>query len=110
MNSVTRRVGGTQYLWTCQHIGVNQYGTNDTPAADRTAIEWFKIQLQSNPFSANIVDSGRIFDSAPTSQRFFYYPSLAVNNNGDLVIGFSRSSVNHYISVFYPLKRNNCWA
>jgi hypothetical protein len=96
MMATLRTLNGAQFLWTCHHIWVNQYGTNGTP--DRSAVEWFKIQLTP---SANIAESGRIFDNAGSNPKFYYYPSLAVNRNGDMVIGFSGSSVNDYVSAFY---------
>lgn len=99
MAATMKTLNGTQYLWTCRHIGVNQYGTNGTPAADRAAVEWFKIQTA--PTVTN-TDTGRIYDASASNPKFYYCPSLAVNRNGDLVIGFSGSSVNDFASAF-------CW-
>jgi hypothetical protein len=33
--------------------------------------------------------------------KSYYTPSLAVNTNGDMVIGFSGSSLNSYVSSYY---------
>jgi hypothetical protein len=95
--AMVRKLGGTQYLWTSHTIGVNNAGNNDGPPADRMASEWF--QIQTTP-TFQIVGTGRIFDSG-SSPRSYYLPSLAVNWNGDMVIGFSVSSANDFIGAFY---------
>lgn len=63
MMAVLRKIGTTPYLWTCRHIGVNSAGNNDNPPsgtgpADRSGIEWFKIQTTP---SVSVVATGRIF-------------------------------------------------
>ena len=102
--AIVRKIGATQYLWTCRQIGVNSAGNNDDGQADRSAVEWFKIQTTP---SLSIVDTNRIYDNAATNPRFYYIPSLVVNKNGDIVVGFSGSSVNDYISSFYSGKLNS---
>jgi len=107
MTAVARKVSGTQYLWTCHQIGVNNAGNNDSPQtnpADRSAIGWYKIQTAP---SVMISDSGRIFDGTVSSPKFYYMPSLTVNKNGDMVIGFSGSSAAQYISAYYAGRLNN---
>ncbi len=109
MNTVVRKIDNIQYLWTCHQIGVNSAGNNDNPPAgtgpaDRSAVEWFKIQTTP---SVNIASSGRIYDTAGTSPKFYYMPSLTVNRNGDMAIGFSGSSANEYISAYYSGRLNN---
>jgi len=98
MSATMRTFDNNQYIWMCRHIWVNQYGTNGTPPADRVAVEWFKIQ--AGP-SISITDSGRIFDSAASNPKFYYYPSVAVNDNGDTLLGFSGSSAIDYIGAYY---------
>ena len=103
MMATARSIGGTQFLWTCRQIGVNSSGDNDIAthgAADRSAVEWFKIQFTP---TVNIADSGRIFDNS-ANPKFYYIPSLAVNKNGDMVVGFSGSSANSYINAYYTGK------
>jgi hypothetical protein len=98
MMATLRSLNNTQYLWTCHHIWVDEYGTNGAPSADRAAVAWYQIRLSP---SVSITNAGRVFDNASTNPRFYYYPSLAVNRNGDMVIGFSGSSVNDYVSGYY---------
>ena len=87
--SVGRKINGTQYLWASRVIGVTSTGSGTN--ADRLAVEWFKIRTTP---SVSIADTGRIFDNGATSPKFYYFPSLAVNTNGDMLIGFSGSSTN----------------
>src|SRR5439155_1252318 len=44
MMAMARKIGGTQFLWNCHQIGVNSAGNNDDGQADRSAIQWFRIQ------------------------------------------------------------------
>ena len=99
MMATSRKLNGVQFLWTCRHIGVNHLGNNDSPnLADRTAIEWFKIQTGS---SLSLAESGRIYDTAATNPKFYFLPSLAVNQNGDMLLGFSGSSMTNYVGNYY---------
>jgi hypothetical protein len=68
------------------------------------AIEWFKIQTTP---TVTIADTGRLFDNAATDPMNYYYPSLAVNKNGDMVIGFSGSSAIERMGAYYWGKLNN---
>ncbi len=47
--------------------------------------QWYKIRASDNV----LLQSGQISDQA--NLRGFYFPSIAANENGDVVIGFSRS-------------------
>ena len=99
MMAVTRKLDGVQYLWTSRQIGVNYLGNNDSPnSADRLGIEWFKIQVTS---SISNTASGRIHDAATTNANFYYTPSLVVNTKGDMLLGFSGSSMTNYVGTYY---------
>src|SRR5207244_1228857 len=88
VNAVVRSVAGVRYLWTCHQIVVNRAGNNDPPA-DRAGIAWYKISTEN----LTITDSGRIYDTNTTATPMFYFtPSIAVNVNGDMAVGFSGSS------------------
>ena len=67
-------------------------------------VEWVEIRVTPR---RSIADSGRIFDDAATNPKHYYYPSLAVNKNGDIVIGFSGSSSNTLIGAYFWGKLNN---
>ena len=48
-----------------------------------------------------LADIGRIYDQVPSNPFWYYFPSLAVNAADDMALGFSGSSVNHYIGAYY---------
>ena len=101
------------FLWTCQTIGLNgtngvysgdKFGTN----VDRSAIQWFRMQLGTNGATLTLRNNGRIFDSVhQTNAWWYHYPSVGVNCPGDMVAGFSGSSVTNYIGAFYTWRLSN---
>ena len=105
MMASVRKLNGVQYLWTCHAIGVNKDGVDASPpnAADRSGIAWYKIRMDN---SIEIVNSERIYDRAPSSPKHYYYPSLAVNSLGEMLLGFSGSSDNDYIGAYYVWRHN----
>jgi PEP-CTERM motif-containing protein len=69
-------------LWAVQAVNIS----------GRSAVQWYRI----NPSTYAILESGIISDSSLA----FYYPSIAANNAGDVVIGFSASSSTVYASSY----------
>ncbi|TWT86942.1 hypothetical protein Mal64_37720 [Pseudobythopirellula maris] len=63
----------------------------------RNAIQWMEFSDDAGQFT--VKQSGVIADA----ELDFYYPSLAVNDNGDVVVGFSGSSslspISSYVAV-----------
>lgn len=69
---------GRQYIYYTQTIELT------SPSA-HTAVQWTKITTSTTPAFA---DGGRIED--PTATLWYAYPHIAVNSNGDFLIGFSQ--------------------
>jgi hypothetical protein len=69
------------------------------PAITTTAVRWYEI----NPATLTRLQEGTISDP----NRFYYYPSLAVNSTGAIAIGFSGSSSNppEYAGAYYTARR-----
>jgi len=93
-------------LWVCQHVGLDgtdgNYGGSETGSTvDRSAVQWLKLQLNSTGDPLTHLAHGRIYDTAAGSPYYYYMPSLMVNTNGDMVIGFSGSKSTEYIGAFY---------
>jgi MYXO-CTERM domain-containing protein len=65
----------------------------------RSSIQWFSL---SGTGSVN--QSGRIDDS--TGTKFFAYPSLAVNQYNDVLVGYSSFSASQYASADYAVHVN----
>jgi len=98
-NAVVRTVNGVTRLWCTQNIEL-QDGVNR-----RYAAQWW--ELDANPYSATVFQQGRVQDPTATQTNggFHYgYPSLAVNKDGDMLIGFSRFSSTTYASAAYALR------
>ena len=82
-------------LWTCRTVGVNSVG--GSRAADRSAAEWLELDLASG--TAQLRQSGRVFDNAATAPRFYLTPSLAVNGPGHAVLTFSTTRATEFRSA-----------
>src|SRR5262249_53572767 len=69
-------------IWAVQSVLVN----------GRDAIAWYRISVTTG----SLVENGTIADSSLN----FYYPAIAVNETGDVVIGFSGSSTTTFLSAY----------
>lgn len=83
-------------LWTCRNAGLNASGGSG--GADRTGCEWLELTL--NNATASLAQSGRIFDTAASNPRFYYYPSLVVSGQGHMAIAFSGSSAGEFVGIY----------
>jgi subtilisin-like proprotein convertase family protein len=88
MQAVVYRGGS---LWCAQTI----FLTSETRS--RSAVQWW----QFSP-TGTIQQRGRIDDE--TGQTFYAYPSIAVNKNKDVLVGFSRFSWQQYASANYAFR------
>src|SRR6266699_1439249 len=84
---------GNASLWCVHHIFL--------PAANptRTAVQWWQLATDG---TGAVQQRGRIDDS--TGPTFYMYPSIAVNANNDVLIGYSRSSASQYASANYSFR------
>lgn len=79
-------------IW-CTHSGA-------LPASspNRISIVWWEI----NPVTGTTVQSGYIDDSS--GQMFYFFPSLAVNKDNHVMVGFSGSSATTYCGAYYTYR------
>jgi uncharacterized repeat protein (TIGR01451 family) len=93
ISSVVYRNG---FLWATHTVFL--------PASNPThsAVQW----LQVKPGSSTPQQQGRIEDltATDTSGMFFGYPSIAVNKNNDILIGYSSFSATQYASADYAFR------
>lgn len=99
LDVLVRTVGGVTSIWCSQTILL--------PDASPThaAAQWW--QLDANPTGTTIVQQGRIEDPTATLTNggyHFAYPSIVVNMNGDMLIGYSRFSSAAYASAAYSFR------
>ncbi len=69
-------------------------------AAKRSLVQWYTITLDTPPTVAEV---GRI--DGLEQEMFFGYPSLAVNRNGDMILGMSAFSKTIFASAAFALRR-----
>jgi hypothetical protein len=100
------------FLWTCQTVGLS--GTNGAYTGDasgtnvdRSAIQWLAFAISSENTTLALAAHGRVYDSAVSNAWWYYFPSLAVNCPGDMVMGLSGSSATNYIGAFYSWRLAN---
>jgi hypothetical protein len=84
------RIPGSVILRNGYYYGVQNVAT--APTSGKAAIRWFEIDAAAK----TLRQEGLIADS----QLDLYYPSIAVNQLGDLVIGCSGSSDQQYASAY----------
>jgi hypothetical protein len=97
-------------LWTCQHIGLDGTdGVYDGDASgssvDRSAVQWLRLHIAAGGASLSLGLPHRIRDDSSSNPYWYYFPSLTVNQNGDMVIGFSGSKATEYIGAFFSGRR-----
>jgi len=76
-------------LWTVHTVS--------GPATTKTEVAWYQI----DPSAGTVLSQGRISD--PT--RWYYYPSIGINANGDVAIGMSGSSATEFVGGYYTARR-----
>src|SRR4051812_30033111 len=84
--------GDTRFSGSVVQMGNFLYMVESTPVSGRAAVRW----TIANATNFTIVQQGTISD--PTLA--FYYPSIAVNPTGDVVVGFSGSSSSTFASTY----------
>lgn len=72
-------------VWTTHHLAVN----------GKVEVAWYRI----NPGTGTVESQGRVNDP----NRWYYYPSIAVNKDNVAAIGFSGSSTTEYAGGYYTL-------
>ncbi len=96
------------YMWICQCVGLNgtsgSYtydGNANGTNVDRSGAQWLKLHINATGDPLNCTGIGRVYDDCSTDPFWYYFPSLMVNTNGDMVMGFSGSSSYAYIGAYY---------
>jgi hypothetical protein len=90
IHSVIYRNGS---LWFTHGVFLPASGT-----VKNCAVDWWQV----NPSTLSIIQFNRIADA--NALIWYYYPSLDVNANGDMLIGYSNSSLTTYAGASYSLR------
>lgn len=82
-------------IWCAHHIGIS---------AINVAVQWWQLNGSPGSNFGNIMQRGRIGDGLPNNYR--YFPSIAVNEFEDLIIGYTVSSNVSRVSSAYSFRSN----
>ncbi|MDT7808932.1 MAG: hypothetical protein QOJ70_2745 [Acidobacteriota bacterium] len=94
-NNVVYRNGS---IWYAQTIGLPASGLT------HTAAQWTKLDT-----AGTFLDGGIVEDPTATAingGKWYAYPSVAVNKNNDMVMGFSQFASNQFASAGYAVRLN----
>ena len=79
-------------LWACQTVFLPASSPN------RASSQWWQI----NPSAQSVPQFGRVDDN--TGATFYAFPSINVNNNGDVLMGYSVFSASIFASAGYSYR------
>jgi len=86
-------------LWTAHTIFVPQTNSSGFITNAPSAVQWWQL----NPTGA-VMQVSRLAD--PSGFTWYAYPSIAVNKNSDVLIGYSRFAPNQYASANLSYRSN----
>lgn len=84
------------YVYYSQTVGLPSGGYT------HTAVQWTKVEASTG----NYADGGRVEDPTATSTnggKWYAYPHIAVNQYGDMVLGFSQFASDQYVASGYTV-------
>ncbi len=82
--------------WLAHNVGVNS--TGGATGADRTGVEWIAVNIGT--IVPSIAQRGRVFDNAAQTPRSYYYPSISVNGQLHVAMGFSGSKADEWVGAY----------
>ena len=91
MHALAKRNGK---LWAAHHVFLPEGMEN----VDRTAVQWWNLET-----NATIIQRGYIQDI--NAVKHYTFPSVAVNKNGDVLIGYSGFSKETYASAYFSYRK-----
>ena len=89
--TATLQANDTRLSASVYAVGGVLYAVHNTEVNGHIAIRWYRI----NATNRIILESGTIADP----QLDLFFPSIAANTNGVVVIGYNGSSINTYVSI-----------
>jgi hypothetical protein len=90
ISAIVRQVGGV--IYAVQSEEVNAHLDSNQVWTGQAAIRWYKI----NAVDHSIIQSGTLSDPVV----HYFYPSVAANGDGTVVIGCNGSSTNSFVSSY----------
>ncbi|HYC39374.1 MAG TPA: T9SS type A sorting domain-containing protein [Chitinophagaceae bacterium] len=84
-------------IWAVHHIGLPSAGS------DRVAVQWWQLEGTPGAGFGNIIQKGRVGGTQPNTYKWF--PSIAVNIDEDVLIGYTSSSNTMRVSAGYATRQ-----
>lgn len=98
-----RIINGQGGLWTSHNLRVDSNGVA-VANGTRNGIRWYEIKNIESGKTPYVARAGTIFDPSKTSPLFYFYPSMTINGQGHVVVGFTSASENQYLSASYSYR------
>jgi uncharacterized repeat protein (TIGR01451 family) len=92
-------------LWATHSGGLPFDGNQGTVNANRTAVFWYELNPAAMPASGDPLVQSGVIDGGSGVHHFF--PSLAVNANNEMAIGFSRSDSSKFVEAVMTGRQAN---
>jgi hypothetical protein len=89
---VTLADGDSRFSASVYQLGDTIYAVHGTQVSSNAAIRWYRISAASN----SLLESGTISDP----HLHLFYPSIAANDSGYVVIGFNGCGTNTFVSSY----------
>lgn len=85
------------YIWATQSVASSD--------ELRTEAAWYKI----DPSKANLDEPGETEDQGRVkdANRWYYFPSIAVNSNNDVAMGFTGSSATEFAGCYFTTRKTS---
>lgn len=82
-------------IWCAHHVGVS---------ASNVAIQWWQLNGTPGTAFGSVLQRGRI--GAGLANNYRYFPAIEVNDNEDVIIGYTVSSNTSRVSAAYSFRSN----
>jgi PKD repeat protein len=90
------KITGTSSLWTAHNIQVDATGVGSNTGG-RNGSRWYEIGNLTDPPA--LIQAGTLFDSAASSPRGYWIPSVAMSGQGHMGLGSSYAGANFFAGV-----------
>ncbi len=86
-------------LWLTTTINPN--AANDPVNVGQTTAHWIRLDTSAVPAAVTVADQGNLGGEDIASGTWTFFPSVAVNGNGDAKFGFSASAQTIFCGAYY---------
>ena len=86
-------IGGAESLWVAHTVNRGEFtgGSCGNANANNATVRWYQANVTGAAVAANVVQSSS-FDPEGVNTFFRFMPALAVDRNGDMAVGYTKSN------------------